>query len=89
VNCYDENYRSFYTVPAGKTFIVTDVVVSPNGYLDLYALIPSVGSTRRAYLYAPSGVIGFFPFQAGIRFDAGETLHCNGNSTTTFTGYEF
>lgn len=92
-----------YTVPVGKTFIVTDVIAfhSSNGFFN-GVLALSSGGVARAFVPSsiqsrndgnmppPPGV----PLQlaAGIRFDSGEELRALPsiiNMNVTIAGYEF
>jgi len=92
--------QAVYTVPAGKTFILTDAIVfhsfasTCSAFLELRA-----GTVSRAYL--PSACMSSTPvtsasgiahFEAGIRFDSGETITAAANTlnmNATLSGYEF
>ena len=81
-------YRSVYVVPAGKTFIITDIVAmadfSRSGHVRL-ASDPSGGTSIRAIvpMCAIDSSAGYTPvscstsFQAGIRFNSGEVIYAS------------
>ncbi|MBN8466233.1 collagen-like protein [Corallococcus exiguus] len=98
------NYPSvFYTVPAGKTFVVTDIVVISLGNATTINLgtvnaFNSQLTSVRAIAPACSTASGsptvpcMLSFQAGIRFEAGEKIGAYGsgwNASVTLSGYEF
>jgi hypothetical protein len=94
-----------YIVPAGKTFIVTDIVVFSKDpynsvvlYLGRFYRSVSEVEPRAALpvqsLEGPRVVpLSAISFQAGIRFDSGETIGAqfapNVNGHVTVSGYEF
>jgi hypothetical protein len=91
-----------YIVPVGKTFIVTDIVTNSDyhsgtvlirigvmngGSLAVRTQIPS--HSYNAQYAQPAHLTSF---QAGIRFDSGETVGVYSpanNSSVTLSGYEF
>jgi hypothetical protein len=93
------SYHAFYTVPTGKTLIVTDVIaMNASGhhtYVQLGLTNPSgygLASVRAAVPSCGSAAgICAYSFEAGIRFTSGETIGVVGyyNDQVTLSGYEF
>ncbi len=86
-----------YTVPVGKTFIVTDIVAFNSGH-GVVTLLESNSNTPRANVITYNYNSGNPPpsqitsFQAGIRFDSGEVVgvyHPGSFGSVTLSGYEF
>jgi hypothetical protein len=92
-----------YTVPAGRKFMLTDLVISsasnttPASALDVYTGVgtscASIAASRTAALKVPAGGTLHLPFVTGIGFNAGQTVCIrNGGSVTTYwtiRGYLF
>ncbi|RYZ17318.1 MAG: collagen-like protein [Myxococcaceae bacterium] len=104
INNSPSSVYPLYTVPAGKTLVVTDIIVISNGNPTLVqigtvgsyqqlngtrAMVPACAvSPGSAYVAVPCSV----SFQAGIRFEAGEKIGAFGYSASanvTISGYEF
>jgi hypothetical protein len=83
-----------YTVPAGRKFLLTDIVISntsnttPASALDVYtgegAGCAVIAAARTNFLKVPAGGTIHLPFITGIGFAAGQTVCIrNGGSVTT------
>ena len=93
-------YTVLYYVPAGKTFIVTDIVALAYSVGVHVKLGVASGSSLRVRAQIPTfnhnGQYSMPPhvssFKAGIRFDSGENVSVSADHPQTFvtvSGYEF
>ncbi|RKH18505.1 hypothetical protein D7X74_09315 [Corallococcus sp. CA047B] len=100
-NSYN-NIWPIYTVPVGKTFIVTDIVLISSGVpttvrfgtvnnsqmYETRAVLPACTLLNGTYATVPCST----SFQGGIRFASGEKIGAYGDSASasmTISGYEF